>query len=48
MKKDVFIANGRRFSSYEDVERYARENGLRIANTEIIRKGVHLITLNSK
>jgi hypothetical protein len=45
--KERYIANGKIFASYEEVEQYAKEQGLRITNTETIRKNVYLITLNS-
>lgn len=44
--KDRYLANGRMFNSLEEVESYASENGWRITNTEIIRKGLNLISLN--
>jgi len=34
---EKFIADGRVFNSYEEVELYAKENGYRIKNTEAIR-----------
>lgn len=48
-KREIFIADGRFFSTYEEVENYARENGYRITNTSAIKtpKGIrHLIDLN--
>jgi hypothetical protein len=45
--KEKYIANGQTFSSYEDVVKYAASISCRVANTETIRKGVYLITLNS-
>jgi hypothetical protein len=48
MKKiEKYIANGKYFTSYEDVENYAKANGYRITNTETIRKNVYLISLSS-
>ena len=44
--KEKYIANWHFFSTYEGVEEYARENDLRITNTETIRKNTYLITLN--
>ena len=44
--KERYITNGTIFSSYEEVEEYASKLGMRITNTETIRKGVYLITLN--
>jgi hypothetical protein len=35
MKK--FIANGRFFSSYQEVEKYAAANGWEITHTEVIK-----------
>lgn len=48
-KQETFIADGRFFNSYEEVEEYARMNGYRISNTEVLKtkKGTkHLISLN--
>lgn len=47
MKKETYIANGKHFHSYEKVVEYAKQNSLRVSNTETIRPGVYLITLNS-
>lgn len=50
MKKEIYIANGNFFNSYEEVEKYAKEKGLRITNTEALhtKKGIHhLITLGA-
>ena len=47
MKKETYIANGKHFRTYEDVVKYAEKNLLRVSNTETIRPGVYLITLNS-
>lgn len=44
--KGKYIADGKHFESYEKVENYAKELGMRITNTETIRKGVYLISLN--
>lgn len=43
---EKYIANGRHFSTYEEAETYAGTLGLRITNTETIRKGVYLLTLS--
>jgi hypothetical protein len=48
MKTETYIANGKHFASFEAVAEYADANGWRIANTETLRKGVYLVTLNSK
>lgn len=45
--KEKYIADGKFFASYEEVEQYAKEKGLRITNTETIKKNVFLISLNS-
>jgi hypothetical protein len=48
---ELFKADGRTFQTYEEVEKYARENGYRITNTQCIKtKGrrVHLIDLSSR
>lgn len=44
--KEKYIANGKSFNSYEEVVSYAAWLELRITNTETIRKGVYLISLN--
>lgn len=36
MKREKFIADGKFFYNLEAVEAYAKEKGLRIANTETI------------
>lgn len=46
MKNEKYIANGKVFYSYGEVEKYAQENGWRISNTEK-SKGVHLVTLSA-
>ena len=49
-KPEIYITNGHFFNSYEDVEKYAKEKGLRIVNTETLhtKKGIrHLITLGA-
>jgi len=46
MKAEIYVADGRRFKSFEEVLTYASSIGLRVVNTETIRKGVHLITLS--
>lgn len=45
-KTKKYIANGFYFVSFEAVEEYAAMNGLRIANTETIRRNTYIITLN--
>ena len=47
MKTEKYIANGRIFKTFEEVEKYAKERNLRITNTETIRKDTFLISLNS-
>lgn len=46
MKTEKYIADGIIFHSYGEVETYAKLNGYRVTNTETLRKGVYLITLN--
>ena len=48
---EIFKADGKTFHAYEEVERYARENGYRITNTQCIKvkgKRIHLIDLSSR
>lgn len=40
-----FIANGKRFASYDEVEKYAESLGLRISKTEVV-KGMTICHLN--
>jgi hypothetical protein len=47
-KKERFIANGMFFPSHEAVEEYARLNDYRISNTQTIRRGTFLVTLQIK
>lgn len=47
MKKEIYIADGRKFKSMEEVEAYAKSKNLRVVNTETIRKGVYLIDLRT-
>jgi hypothetical protein len=47
--QELFIADGRFFNSFEEVEDYAKMNGYKISNSEVIntKKGTrHLIALN--
>lgn len=46
MKTETYIADGKRFKTYEEVCEYAEKLGLRITNTETIRKNTYLISLN--
>ncbi len=46
MKKEKYIANGKIFYSYGEVIEYAKENNLRVSNTQTIKKHTYLITLN--
>jgi hypothetical protein len=49
-KKEIYKADGITFNSYEEVEKYAKENNKRIINTNVItHKGVkvHLVDLTS-
>ncbi len=47
MKKEIYIANGKHFNSYEDVVNYAASINCRVANTQTIKRNVYLITLNA-
>jgi len=47
--QEIFKANGITFYSYEEVEKYARENGYKITNTQCVnfgKKRVHFIDLS--
>jgi hypothetical protein len=50
-KEERFIADGRTFKTYEEVEKYARENHYRITNTQAVNHGtklvIHFIDLTS-
>jgi len=49
--KELYKANGITFYTYEDVEKYAKENGYRITNTHKMKyKGsdIYLCDLTSK
>lgn len=49
MKREIYIANGNYFNSFEEVVEYAEKLGVRVTNTETIHKKkrtVYLITLN--
>jgi hypothetical protein len=49
MGKEKFIADGCVFNSYEEVEKYAKDNGYRITGTEAVKtkKGMrHIVSLN--
>lgn len=48
MKSEKFIADGKIFNSYEEVEKYAKSQGYRIKNTTAIhvKSGIrHLIDI---
>jgi hypothetical protein len=46
-QKERYICNGRTFATFEEVEQYAASLGMRVTNTQTIRKGIYLITINS-
>lgn len=46
-QKEKYIVNGKRFSSYEEVEDYCEKRNFRITNTTTIR-GTFLIDVSSK
>lgn len=45
--KEIYICNGRQFGSMDEVDNYCAAAGLRITNTETIRKNTYLITVTS-
>lgn len=45
MKKETYIADGRKFQTMEQVEAYAKSKGFRVVNTETLRKAVYVIDL---
>lgn len=47
-QKEKYIVNGRRFSSYEEVEDYCEKRNFRITNTTTISRGTFLIDVSSK
>jgi len=44
--QEKYIADGRFFKTFQEVEDYAKSIGMRITNTETIRKNTFLISLN--
>ena len=44
---EVYICNGKRFSSYEAVLGYCKENGYRVTNTYTIGRNKFLIAVAS-
>lgn len=47
-QREKYIVNGKRFSSYEEVEDYCEKRNFRITNTTTISKGTFLIDVTSK
>lgn len=47
-QREKYIVNGKRFSSYEEVEDYCEKRNFRITNTTTISKGTFLIDVSSK
>jgi hypothetical protein len=45
--KETYIANGKRFNSYDEVIDYCKEHNYRVTNTTTIRKNTFLIDLTS-
>jgi len=41
--KEVYICDGRKFKTYEEVIYYCEANKFRVTNTQTLRKGVYLI-----
>lgn len=47
MKKETYICNGKYFASFTEVEQYAASINCRVSNTETLKKGIYLISLQS-
>ena len=47
-QREKYIVNGKRFSSYEEVEDYCEKRNFRITNTTTISRGTLLIDVSSK
>lgn len=47
VNNEVYICNGKRFSSYEAVLGYCKENGYRVTNTNTIGRNKFLIAVAS-
>ncbi|UVX32833.1 MAG: hypothetical protein [Bacteriophage sp.] len=47
-QREKYIVNGKRFSSYEEVEDYCEKRNFRITNTTTISRGTFLIDVSSK
>ena len=45
--EETYIANGKKFASYEEVVEYAKKHSLRITNTKKAENNTHLIELTS-
>lgn len=45
-KQEKYIADGRFFKTFQEVEEYSKLKNMRITNTETIRKDTFLISLN--
>lgn len=48
VSNERYICNGKRFSSYEEVESYCEKRGFRITNTNTIKNNVFLVDVSSK
>lgn len=47
-QREKYIVNGKRFSSYEEVEDYCEKRNFRITNTTTISRDTFLIDVSSK
>lgn len=47
-QREKYIVNGKRFSSYEEVEDYCEKRNFRITNTTTISRSTFLIDVSSK
>lgn len=49
MKKKIYKANGRTFTSLDEVQYYAEQNGFYISDTDtFVYKGLTIVTCNLK
>lgn len=46
-KKEIYICNGKRFSSYDEVIQYCKENSFRVSNTTTLKRNTYLIDIVS-
>lgn len=46
-RKETYICNGKRFSSYDEVIKYCKENSFRVTNTTTLNRNTYLIDITS-